>query len=93
MGSAEWKVGGRSQNSEARSKNSAVGAGPCARPDERLICRVCRGEKSFALSSCSSAQQGNPGLDLTGGYYNFSSLDCAGDKLNVYFIGNVDDLL
>ena len=86
MGSTEGK-------SEFRSQNSAVGAGPCARPDVRLTCRICRGEKSFALSSCSSAQQGNPSLDLTGGYYNFSSLDCAGDKLNVYFIGNVDDLL
>jgi len=39
----------RSQEPEARSKNLAVGAGPCARLDERLTCRVCRGEKSFAL--------------------------------------------
>ena len=49
MGSEEGKVGGRSQKSGARSKNSAVGAGPCARPYERLISRICRGEKFFAF--------------------------------------------
>ena len=34
VGSAEWKA-------EARSQNSAVGAGPCACPHERSVVSLC----------------------------------------------------
>jgi len=50
VGSEEGKAG-------VRSQNSAVGAGPCARPDEGLISRICRDEKFFALL-CSGKTEG-----------------------------------